>query len=135
NRCLPDTLCVPDIPGVATYQWLLDGTPLDAPSGSLPELIATESGSYQLSMVGTNGCSVTSSPLNLDLFEEEGSFVGFVYIDLDNDGSISLGDSLYNGAQIDLFQGGTVLATATTQGDSSYTFSELPPGDYQLLLD
>jgi gliding motility-associated-like protein len=135
SRCRPDTLCLPEIPGISTYQWVFEGTPIGTPSTTVPELIATESGSYWLDMVAENGCALSSEPLQLELFDGLSQLEGLVYIDVNNNGIIDAADTTYNGAIIDLLQNNNLLNTATANAATGYTFLNLPGGNYQLQLD
>ena len=135
SRCRPDTLCLPEIPGISTYQWVFEGMPLGAPSSTVPELIATESGSYWLDMVAENGCALSSEPLQLELFDGLSQLEGQVYIDVNDNGIIDAADTLYSGAVVDLLQNNNLLNSATANAPNGYTFPNLPAGDYQLQLD
>lgn len=65
KRCGPDTICVPNI--YAGYQWLLNGIPIAPPLGTSNNYIATQSGSYQVILTNSYGCTAMSNPLNLTL--------------------------------------------------------------------
>lgn len=135
SRCRPDTLCLPDIPGVVSYQWYFNGNPVSGPSGNLPELIATESGAYYLEMVDNQGCSLQSDPLNLELFDEAGVIQGQVYFDVNDNGLIDGADTLYSGGPIQLLQGGTVIGSTTSNVAGAYEFPNIPAGSYTIQLD
>ncbi len=135
SRCRPDTLCLPEIPGISTYQWVFEGLPLGAPSSTVPELIATESGSYRLDMVAENGCALSSEPLQLELFDGLSQLEGQVYIDVNDNGIIDAADTLYSGAVINLLQNNSLLNSAIANAPNGYTFPNLPAGGYQLQLD
>ncbi|MFI5204279.1 MAG: T9SS type A sorting domain-containing protein, partial [Flavobacteriales bacterium] len=49
--------------GGYTYQWYIGGTPIAAATDSFH--IATQDGLYTITVYDTNGCSITSSPLNV----------------------------------------------------------------------
>ncbi|MEZ4987412.1 MAG: PKD domain-containing protein [Saprospiraceae bacterium] len=76
TRCAPDTLCLPDIPGVVSYQWMLEGTPIPLPGGGMPQLVVTTSGTYTLQMEDIAGCVQVSNPLNIDVLPGFGTLSG-----------------------------------------------------------
>ncbi|MCO6475032.1 MAG: PKD domain-containing protein, partial [Phaeodactylibacter sp.] len=58
SRCRPDTLCLPELPGVVSYQWFFNGAPLGPPQSGMPELIADQSGEYFVEMTNADGCTL-----------------------------------------------------------------------------
>ena len=56
-----NTLLVPD--GYASYQWLLDGQPIDGATG--PSYEATTDGLYTVEVTETNGCMLTTPELSV----------------------------------------------------------------------
>jgi gliding motility-associated-like protein len=135
SRCNPDTLCLPEIPGIATYQWVQDGTPLGMPSADLPELVATQSGSYWLDMVAENGCQLQSESLDITVLDSIGTFIGEVYVDVNENGIIDAADTTLNVATIDIAQGGMVVSSTMLSDSGGYAFPDLMNGDYTLTLD
>ncbi|MEQ8705049.1 MAG: PKD domain-containing protein [Phaeodactylibacter sp.] len=136
TRCRPDTICLPDIPNVASYQWYFNGSPVAPPDGTMPELIIEESGAYYLEMVATNGCVLQSDPLTLELLDGYGSFAGEVYFDVNDNGIIDAPDTLLSGIDILLLQNGNTLAQSTSTQDGGYGFIDLPSNqDYTLQVD
>jgi len=59
--CDPDTICGP--PGLASYQWNLNGVPIPNANGQC--LIVTQMGTYTLTGTNSFGCSATSDSLML----------------------------------------------------------------------
>ncbi|NRA48488.1 MAG: PKD domain-containing protein, partial [Phaeodactylibacter sp.] len=135
SRCRPDTLCLPEIPGIALYQWVFDGTPIGTPSPTLPELVATESGSYWLDMVANNGCALSSDPLQLELFDGLSQLGGLAYIDVNDNGIIDAADTTFSGATIELLQNNNLLNSAVATATNGYSFPNLEGGPYQLNLN
>lgn len=136
TRCRPDTLCLPLIPGIVSYQWYFNGTPIAAPDGTVPELIATESGDYWLEMADVQGCSLTSGTLTLDLFDGYGAFNGNVYFDVNENGVIDGADTLVSGIDIHLLDTNLIeLATATSDIDGAYAFTNILSTEYVLEVD
>ncbi len=136
TRCRPDTICLPDIPNVVSYQWFFNGSPVAPPGGTMPELIVEDAGEYYLEMVGANGCVLQSDPLTLQLFDGYGSFGGEVYFDVNDNGIIDAPDTLMSGIGILLQQNGTVLQQSTSTNDGGYGFIDLPANQaYTLGVD
>ena len=59
-----------------------------------------------------------------------GSVGDRVWLDTNGDGIQDAGEAGINGVTVELLDGSTVIATATTAGDGNYTFSNLAPGSY-----
>jgi gliding motility-associated-like protein len=136
TRCRPDTICLPDIPNVASYQWYFNGSPVAPPGGTMPELIVEDAGDYYLEMVGTNGCVLQSDPLSLELFDGYGSFAGEVYFDVNDNGIIDAPDTLMSGIDILLQQNGSTLDQSTSTQDGGYGFIDQASNeDYTLVVD
>lgn len=135
TRCNPDTLCLPEIPGIATYQWVQDGMPFGSPSANLPELVATQSGSYWLDMVADNGCQLQSEALDITVLDSVGTFIGEVFVDVNENGVIDAADTTLSGAAINLEQGGAAIGNTVVSDSGDYVFPDLANGDYTLILD
>ena len=133
TRCRPDTICLPPLPGVISFQWYFNGNPV--PGGTDPELIAEESGDYWVEMVSANGCSLTSGVLTLDLFDGFGNIGGNVYFDVNDNGIIDAADTLMSGIDIILFDGMTPLQTASSNVDGAYEFTNILSTEYTLEVD
>lgn len=58
------------------------------------------------------------------------SLSGHVYHDRNDNGAIDPGEEGIGGVTIKLLQGGTVIATTTTDAAGQYSFTSLPPGTY-----
>ncbi|MDB9527237.1 SdrD B-like domain-containing protein [Oscillatoria sp. CS-180] len=59
----------------------------------------------------------------------------FVFLDADRDGVQDAGEAGVEGVQVDLIDGnGNVVATTTTDAQGGYSFTGLPPGDYQVMF-
>jgi gliding motility-associated-like protein len=134
SRCGPDSLCVPEVPGVERYRWLQDGLPTGTESEEVPELIAFESGTYTLEMTDTLGCVFRSDPLTLELYPGYGRIQGGVYVDVNNNGILDKADTLHSGPSILLQQGVSAPDAAISQ-DTGYVFIDAVAGLYQLQLD
>lgn len=135
TRCAPDTLCLPTIPDVISYQWYLDGTLIPAPDGTIPNLIVDQSGSYTLEMEDVNGCVQTSNPLNIDLLPGFGTLFGNVYYDMNNNDMIDAADSLAGDIEVELSGNLGLQDAIITPLDGTYGFVNVPEDDYTLSID
>ncbi len=135
TRCNPDTLCLPPIPGIVSYQWYFNGVPVPAPNGNELELIATESGAYQLEMTDVIGCTLLSEALTLDLYDGVGDISGTVYFDQNDNGLIDPTDSILTDIPISLDDVNGLVGTINTNQDGKYLFDNVPSTDYRLTLD
>lgn len=135
TRCNPDTICLPDLPGVAGYQWFFNNNPVSPPDGTMPELIINQEGSYYLELLYFNGCVLQTDPLNITLFDGFGSLVGQTFMDVNDNGIIDGPDTLINDIGIQLWQNGSQQqSTQSVQG--GYSFIDIPSNlDYELVLD
>ncbi|MFT5383006.1 MAG: gliding motility-associated-like protein [Saprospiraceae bacterium] len=135
TRCNPDTICLPPVFGVASFQWYFNGSPIPPPEGNDPDLVATQSGEYYVEMVSVDGCVTISDILTLDLYDGFGSVQGNVYFDLNNNGIIDAADTLMMGIGIILQNGGINLDTLISNQIGSFSFSNILSTDYELIVD
>jgi len=140
TRCSPDTLCIPNLPNIISWQWYMDGNPI--PGATSANFIAQQSGTYWAELTDIFGCSAESDPLSLNLFTGYGNILGQVWSDVNNNGLIDAADTLLSGVTVVVYQNGTLFDAATSgaNGDfaltnvlsTNYTFSvdpfSLPPG-------
>ena len=134
TRCRPDTICFTPIAGVVSYQWFFEGAPI--PGGNVPNVIVNQSGSYYVEMTNTLGCTLTSDPLVLDLFDGFGTIQGSVYYDVNNNGIIDAADTTVSNVTIELSDMSGNLGNVTSTSTGTYAFANLPaPSDYTLNLD
>lgn len=135
TRCAPDTLCIPQIPNIVSYQWYQDGAIIPAPEGSVVDLIIMESGVYTLEMQDVNGCVQTSEPLNIDILPGYGTILGTVYYDTNDDATIDAGDDVAEGIAIGLANMTEDIGSITTDELGNYGYVNIPEDDYTLTLD
>ena len=134
SRCNPDTMCLPPMPNVATYQWFFNNTPIAPPTGNLAEPIFTQSGEYFVQMTDIYGCKSVSEVLTLDLFPGFGDVLGNVYYDVNGNGIIDGPDTLVSGIDIFINNGSVNLDTATSSG-GGYAFPDILSANYEVILD
>ncbi len=135
TRCNPDTICFPALPGISSYQWYFNGSPVAGPEGQMPQLVAAQSGDYHVQMVSNVGCTLNSGTLSLDLLEGFGTIRGNVYFDLNEDGIIDPADSLMTGVNIRLTENNTPVSQQETDSAGGYQFVHIPAGGYTVSLD
>ena len=134
-RCAPDTLCLPIIPGVVSYQWYFNDQPIPAPEGTIPNLIAQQSGLYYVEMTNQEGCTLISEPLQLDLFPGFGSIFGNVYFDLNENGVIDSGDTLMQNIPMLLQNNIGAIDTSFSNIHGSYGFINIGANGYTIQID
>ncbi|MCB9290888.1 MAG: PKD domain-containing protein [Lewinellaceae bacterium] len=135
SRCRPDTICLPEIPGITSYQWFFNGSPLGPPQNGMPELIADQSGEYYVEMTNGDGCTLASGSLNLELFDGVGTILGEVFVDVNENGVIDAADTTYSGALLELLQNGAVLNSTTSTLNGAYAFPGIAADSYTVRLD
>jgi gliding motility-associated-like protein len=135
TRCAPDTLCLPTIPNVVSYQWYQDGTLIPAPAGSVPNLVINQSGVYTLEMQDASGCVQTSNPLTIELLSGFGTIQGQVFYDRNDNALIDAADSLAGSINVVLANSGGPLATITTDTLGNYGFVGVPEDNYTVSID
>ncbi|TAK40961.1 MAG: PKD domain-containing protein, partial [Saprospiraceae bacterium] len=135
TRCKPDTMCLPDVPLITSYQWYLDGSPIAAPNGTVANPVFSQNGEYTLEMTDVFGCMSTSAPLTLDLLDGFGDILGGVYFDVNGNGIIDAPDTLVGGIDIILNSGAIHLDTATSTAVGGYGFIGILANNYTLVLD
>jgi len=135
SRCRPDTICLPEVPGIVSYQWFFNGAPQGPPQSGMPELIASQSGEYYVEMMNGAGCVLSSGPLFLEMFDGVGTILGEVYVDVNENGVIDAADTTYSGALLELLQGGNVLGSTFSNPGGAYAFPNIAAGAYSVRLD
>jgi hypothetical protein len=63
-------------------------------------------------------------------YRYSGSVGDRVWLDTNGDGVQDAGEAGINGVTVELLDGSTVIATATTAGNGNYSFTDLAPGTY-----
>ena len=135
EACFPDTICIPTITGAASYQWLLDGTPVPGPQGTTQDLIADQAGEYQLIVANYFGCSDTSDILSIEAEPSNQSVSGIVFIDSNNNGVWDVGEELLSGVPVNLYMGTVLQTTITTDIDGYYNFDPVSISNPRIVID
>lgn len=134
--CVSDTICLPNIPNIAAYQWYQDGIAIPAPQGTVADLIITESGSYTLEMTDVFGCTTLADPVEMTLVSGFGNILGEVWFDVNENGVIDATDTLVSGMELVLIDNGVFLDSANTDGSGLYGFAnQLSSNNYTVLLN
>ncbi|MFT6333380.1 MAG: gliding motility-associated-like protein [Halioglobus sp.] len=123
TACFPDTICTPYIDGASTYQWLLDGSPVNNVFGN--DLIVNQAGNYQLVVDNFNGCQDTSEVFTIDAEPSDQSITGLVFIDINMNGIWDVGEELLSGVTVNIYNGITIESTTTTDANGTYLFDPI----------
>jgi gliding motility-associated-like protein len=123
TACFPDTICTPYIDGASSYQWLLDGLPVNNVFGN--DLIVNQAGDYQLVVDNFNGCQDTSEIFTIDAEPSDQSITGLVFIDDNMNGVWDAGETLLTGVVVNIYNGNTIESTTTTDANGTYLFDPI----------
>ncbi len=135
EACFPDTICIPNITGAASYQWLLDGAPVTGTNGTSKDLIAQQAGEYQLIVENFHGCRDTSDILSIDAEPSNQSVSGIVFIDDNNNGIWDAGEELLDGVPVNLYMGSVLETTIFTDIGGYYNFDPVNISNPRIEID
>ena len=137
QRCAPDTVCLPFVANVSSYQWFFGGTPLAGPNGNLASPVFTESGDYYVEMTDIFGCTSISDVLSLTISPNfgTGDILGNVWFDANGNGVIDPSDTPVSGIPVFLSNGTVHLDTVLSGAAGDYLFNDLLANGYSLVLD
>ncbi len=133
TRCKPDTLCMPVLPSVTSWQWFLDGNPI--PGATSPNFIAQQSGTYWAQLTDNNGCTNESDPLTLNLYDGYGNILGQVWSDVNDNGVIDAADTLLAGIPVVLYQNGMLFDAANSGANGAFAFPNVLSTNYSVQID
>lgn len=108
ERCNPDTLCLPPLPEIVSWQWFFEGSAI--PGATSHQFVANQSGTYWAELMDINGCEASSAPLTVELYNGFGNILGQVWSDVNDNGIIDAADTLVSGIPVQLLQNGTFIA-------------------------
>ncbi|MBK9339032.1 MAG: PKD domain-containing protein [Lewinellaceae bacterium] len=124
RRCEPDSLCLPAMPEIVSWQWFFNGAAIPGATG--PNLVATESGAYWAELTDTSGCHAQSVPLTLELFTGTGDVLGSVWSDVNHNGIIDPADTLVGGIPVQLWQNGGIVSGGQSGAGGQFVFGNVP---------
>jgi PKD repeat protein len=133
TRCNPDTICLPSLPGIVSWQWFFNGSPV--PGATSQQFVAQQSGTYWASVTDQFGCSGQSDPLSLKLLTGYGNVTGKVWSDVNNNGVIDAGDTLVSGIPILLQQAGATKGSAQSGVNGSFAFTNVLSTQYTVQIN
>lgn len=133
TRCKPDTLCLPVLPSVTSWQWFLNGNPI--PGATSSNFIAQQSGTYWAQLTDINGCTNESDPLTLNLYDGYGNILGQVWSDVNDNGVIDAADTLLAGIPVVLYQNGMLFDAANSGANGSFAFPNVLSTNYSVQID
>ncbi len=135
SRCQPDTMCLPPIPNVASYQWYLDGNPIPAPMGTTANPVFDSSGVYHVVMTDIYGCTSTSAPLDLDLQPGSGQVLGMVFNDVNLNGIIDAADTPLSGIPVHILTAGILVDSMGSAPGGTFLFGPIGAQSYYVAVD
>lgn len=135
EACFPDTICIPNISGATSYQWLMDGVPVSGTNGTSQDLIADQAGEYQLIVENFYGCKDTSDILSIDAEPSDQSVSGIVFIDDNNNGIWDIGEELLVGVPVNLYAGSVLETTILTDIGGYYSFDPVVISNPKIEID
>ncbi|MDX2135054.1 MAG: PKD domain-containing protein [Saprospiraceae bacterium] len=132
TQCRPDTLCVPSLPNIVSWQWYLDGSVLAG--ATQPELAPLVSGDYYAVLTDVRGCTAQSATINLTVLDGFGQLTGEVWSDVNNNGLIDPADTLVSGIPVLLFKNNVPLDTTASNVNGDFVFPNIAADTYTTLL-
>lgn len=133
TRCRPDTLCLPFIPGIVSWQWYFNGSPVPGATG--PDFTAQQSGVYYAELTDVYGCTNQSDPLTLNLYDGSGNIAGQVWSDVNGNGIVDAGDTLVSGISVNLLQNGSPVGAGQSGPGGDFVFSNVLSANYVVEID
>jgi len=134
--CLPETICLPEMPNVIHFQWFKDGQAISAPEGTVKDLEIEEGGIYTLEMTDAFGCIAISDPISMTLDVGFGNILGEIYFDVNENGIIDAMDTLVSDIDVFLVQNGIYLDTLTSNENGFFGFvNQVSENDYLVILN
>jgi PKD repeat protein len=133
SRCKPDTLCLPALPNIVSWQWYFNGSPLPGATG--PAFVAQQSGTYYAELRDIFGCSSQSEPLSLNLFDGYGNILGQVWADVNGNGFIDGPDTLVSGIPVTLTQNNTAVSAAQSNVSGGFAFTNILSNNYTVEIN
>ncbi|MBP6810290.1 MAG: PKD domain-containing protein, partial [Saprospiraceae bacterium] len=133
ERCNPDTLCLPPLPEIVSWQWFFGGQSI--PGATSNQFVATQSGTYWAELVDLNGCEAQSAPLTVELYNGFGNILGQVWSDVNDNGIIDAADTLVSGIPVQLLQNGTFIAPNQSNQNGDFDWLNVISTNYTVQID
>lgn len=133
EECEEIAVCLPLPVGYQITEWIKDGENLSLPNDP-SEVAITESGSYQIGIVNSNGCSAQSDPFDVLIFDGTANLSGIVFLDREPSGVLDPVDSLISGIMVYLWEGSSIIDSMITDDEGQYFFENLPLGEYMITI-
>jgi PKD repeat protein len=133
ERCNPDTLCLPPLPEIVSWQWYFEGNPI--PGATSNQFAATQSGTYFAHLVDINGCQAQSADLTLELYDGYGNILGQVWSDVNNNGIIDAADTLVAFVPVQLWQNGAVVLSNVSGANGGFDWQNVLATGYTVQID
>ena len=129
--CFPDTICLPQMNDIVSFQWLKDGIAVSNDKN----LEVFDLGDYELILENIYGCIDTSYILSLELKEGNKSADGIVFLDQNANSIYDSGDQLLEGINVILSDFSGVIGNTSTNAAGYYHFDQIGSGDITVEID
>ncbi|MCB9317356.1 MAG: PKD domain-containing protein [Lewinellaceae bacterium] len=133
TRCRPDTLCLPNIPFISTWQWFFNGSPI--PGANTSTFLPDQSGTYYAELTDFFGCTSQSGPLTLNLLDGYGNVLGQVWSDVNNNGVIDGADTLVSGIAVNLLDNNVPVSALWSGAAGPFAFTNILSKNYAVEID
>ncbi len=133
ERCNPDTLCLPPLPEIVSWQWYFEGNPI--PGATSNQFAATQSGTYFADLVDIHGCQAQSADLTVELYDGYGNILGQVWSDVNNNGVIDAADTLVAFVPVQLWQNGALVNANVSGANGGFDWQNVLATGYTVQID
>lgn len=134
--CDPLTVCLPDIQNVASYTIFQNGTPVISGMTWPTEFLVIQDGSYTVEVTTTNGCTSTSAPLDVILYQGVGVITVLTYEDVDDNGIFSAPDVPIGQIPVQILsQDGMHTGMTQTGVNGQFDFVDFPTESYEATIN
>jgi gliding motility-associated-like protein len=134
--CDPLTVCLPDIQNVASYTIFQNGSALTSGTNWPTDFLISQDGSYTIEIVTTNGCSATSEPLDVILYQGVGVITVLTYEDVDDNGVFSAADVPVGQIPVKILsQDGLHIGMTETGPNGQFDFVDFPTENYEATIN
>lgn len=128
--------CLPPMENFDHYTLYHNGMPLGTGTTWWESLYLNLEGVYTIEVTTTNGCTATSDPLYLTLYDGFGDLTVETWLDVDGNMIISAGDQLLSGIPVQILSNDGLHAGKTeTIEEGQFVFADYPLGNYLATID